>query len=418
MSHITSFLSENFKRLKVVKFKPSKGVQKVTGKNNNGKTSVLDSVQAALGGPKWAPEKVVREGQDNSKVVIETEELRVTRKWTAEGGTSLVVEEIGRKAPLKKPQEILNDLIGGLAFDPLEFTKLKPADQVEQLCAVTGLNVAELDAEYDRVYDERTAVNRELKALRGKLEGEAAPDEVPDPGAETDISAFVAEIERATKQKADNDAARKKLADLQDDLAAKSAEFDRLKEELKELIGREAKGRGIIDRLVDPDVTAIKAKVDQAKSENARIRNEREKKAVADRKADELAQIEQQAKDAERQAANHTSRLDEIVKEKNERLAAVKMPVPGLSIDRKTVLLNGVPLAQASSMQQIRVGLGIAAALNTKLRVVLIREGSLLDEDALADVEKWAEENDMQVWMEIVGSGRGGLELVDGEAKS
>ncbi len=47
---------ENVKRIKAVKIEPAKnGLTIVGGKNNQGKTSVLDSIAWALGGNKYKP---------------------------------------------------------------------------------------------------------------------------------------------------------------------------------------------------------------------------------------------------------------------------------------------------------------------------------------------------------------------------
>ena len=51
MVKINSLEIENVKRIKAVKIKPEKsGLTVIGGKNNQGKTSVLDSIAWALGG--------------------------------------------------------------------------------------------------------------------------------------------------------------------------------------------------------------------------------------------------------------------------------------------------------------------------------------------------------------------------------
>jgi hypothetical protein len=64
---------------------------------------------------------------------------------------------------------------------------------------------------------------------------------------------------------------------------------------------------------------------------------------------------------------------------------------------------NGLPLEQASSADQLRISVSIGLALNPKLKVILIRDGSLLDDDALKSVADMAAQADAQVWMERVG---------------
>ena len=47
---------ENVKRIKAVKIEPTKdGLTIIGGKNNQGKTSVLDSIAWALGGERFVP---------------------------------------------------------------------------------------------------------------------------------------------------------------------------------------------------------------------------------------------------------------------------------------------------------------------------------------------------------------------------
>ena len=65
---------ENVKRIKAVKIEPSRdGLTIVGGNNNQGKTSVLDSIAWALGGEKYRPSQAVREGSTippNLRVVL------------------------------------------------------------------------------------------------------------------------------------------------------------------------------------------------------------------------------------------------------------------------------------------------------------------------------------------------------------
>jgi hypothetical protein len=95
----------------------------------------------------------------------------------------------------------------------------------------------------------------------------------------------------------------------------------------------------------------------------------------------------------------------ELLDEKKARvLESVTMPVPGLSIDGEVVHFNDIPLAQASSAEQLRVGVAVACAMNPKLKVMIIRDGSLLDEDSMRMVAEMAVEHGAQVWIEVVRS--------------
>ena len=52
---------ENVKRIKAVRLKPAQnGLTVIGGNNNQGKTSVLDSIAWALGGEKYRPSEAAR----------------------------------------------------------------------------------------------------------------------------------------------------------------------------------------------------------------------------------------------------------------------------------------------------------------------------------------------------------------------
>ena len=58
----------------------------------------------------------------------------------------------------------------------------------------------------------------------------------------------------------------------------------------------------------------------------------------------------------------------------------------------------------------------MAVALNPKLKVVLVRDGSLLDDNSLELVAELAKVSGHQVWMEIVDtSGEVGVYIEDGQ---
>lgn len=81
---------ENVKRIKAVKIEPSAtGLTVIGGNNNQGKTSVLDSIAWALGGNKYKPSKAEREGSMVSP----------TLKVTLSNG--LIVERKGKNSALK-----------------------------------------------------------------------------------------------------------------------------------------------------------------------------------------------------------------------------------------------------------------------------------------------------------------------------
>lgn len=81
---------ENVKRVKAVQLKPSEnGLTIIGGNNNQGKTSVLDSIAWALGGNRYKPSNATREGS------IIPPNLKITMS------NGLIVERKGKNSDLK-----------------------------------------------------------------------------------------------------------------------------------------------------------------------------------------------------------------------------------------------------------------------------------------------------------------------------
>jgi recombinational DNA repair ATPase RecF len=113
--------AENVKRLKAVRIKPDGNIVQITGRNAQGKTSVLDSIWYALQG-RAKCDRPIRDGAESAEVEVNLGDLIVKRKWT-DKGSYLSVENL-EGAVYKSPQAILDKLVGELTFDPLAFTRM------------------------------------------------------------------------------------------------------------------------------------------------------------------------------------------------------------------------------------------------------------------------------------------------------
>lgn len=178
-------------------------------------------------------------------------------------------------------------------------------------------------------------------------------------------------------------------------------------------VNRQAKAaRAQADGIVVPgdlpaepiDAKALMDQIDRAAAVNAGI--ERRKLRLSFIAA---------AERLEKESADLTETMAARVKAKETAIAAAKMPVDGLAFGEGVILYGGIPFDQASSAEQLRVSTAIAMAGNPKLRVLRIKEGSLLDEDGLELIRAMAEGGDYQVWIEQVNtSGKVGIVMEDG----
>lgn len=404
---IVSLTAENFKRLIAVYIEPDGTLQQITGHNAQGKSSVLDAIEAALGGKASTPTKPVRNGADSARVVLDLGDMVVTRKFTADGKSTLEVAS-HQGAVYKSPQAMLDKLLGSLSFDPLAFSRQEPAKKAATLRRLVGLDTTAIDLQRQELYAQRTELGRQGKAAAAQL---AAILEVQAPAEEVSVGQLLSTIGAARKANAERGKRRAAIASSAEKVRAASAAIEKLEAELERARQLQEALSAAHEQLepVEPDTDLEQLELEAASAEDTN-RLVREAKA----RAAKAYGVELLRKDF----AAATADIEALDGRKAALLAGVDFPVPGLSVDGDQVTLSGVPLEQASSAEQLRVGLAVAAALNPKLRVVLVRDGSLLDEDGLKLVAEWAERSGMQVLMERVSNGEPiGIVIEDGQVK-
>ena len=142
------------------------------------------------------------------------------------------------------------------------------------------------------------------------------------------------------------------------------------------------------------DEEAIREQISNAETVNAHVARNSARTTL-------LEQLEA----AEIETRSLTTRIGDAAAAKAQKLAEAKLPVEGLTFDEAGVSLATLPFDQASDAERLRVSVAMGIALNPKLRVMLIRDGSLLDAANLELIKKMAEEHNMQIWIERVGSG-------------
>jgi AAA domain len=458
---IIELTAENVKRLKVVEITPKSGLNQITGRNGHGKTSVLDSIWYLLGGKDKIPSVPIRSGEESARIRAVLgdgkPELVVERKFNATGTTSIVVRNAADAAPgtpdrklptFNSPQEMLDALVGNLSFDPLAFKAMKPREQYELLMSIAdlGVDLEAMEAASKADVLRRTDINRDAKSLRARADGIVVSPEAAN--GPIDESALIDQMQTAAKHNSDIEAAKaareRKQASANERKAAgircreiAAANRDRVLQQVAELEKRIAaiksegeamacsadddasaalKAAAVLEAEIDNaaappkpiDVTQIRATLDAAKRINQAVEQKRRR--------DELAS---QAAEIEAQSEALTKQIAAREKQKTDALKAAKMPVLGLEPKAGAVYLNGLPFDQASDAEQLRTGVAIAMAANPKLRVLRIRDGSLLDEDGIAMLAELAKDQDYQIWMERVDStGKIGIVMEDGQVAS
>lgn len=445
--HILSLEVANVKRIKALKIIPNGDLVVLSGKNDQGKSSALDSIEYVFCGKGAICERPIRDGASKAYVICELKNLIITRKWTAGGGSTLSVTSTDG-TPLRSPQELLDSLCaGGIGFDPLSFTRMSTRDQMDTLRKLVGLDFTALDGEKDARYDERTGVNRDLATSKGKLANYPLHESVP--AAEVSIKDISIELERVTTRgeevlayardknkenariKTDWETSSTRVAMIQSSINDVDVEIADTEDRLKKLkidrgVWVEARNVAAENaKLLEQAVAALVYEDEQAiRSATAEARKPLQKQILeADSINDKVRankrrkEIEQEIAKLERSSRELTRAIEAFEESKNKAVREAKFPLPGLSFDDSGVLLNGVPFTQGSQARQLQAAVAIGLALNPRLRVVIIRDGSLLDDESMKLMAEIAREKEAQIWIERVGETAGGIVIEDGQIK-
>lgn len=424
--NIINFQAENIKKLIAVNITPEGNVVYISGPNENGKTSVLDSIWWALDGLANIQGKPIREGQNEARIRLElgkdkVKEIVATRtfKAKADGGyTSKISVENAEGAPFPSPQAMLDELLGQLTFDPLAFARMKPKEQFDALRRfVPDVDFEGIESANKADYEKRKELNRKAKETKTLAMSVTIPEDLP--AAPIDDKQLVDDLEKAMKHNSDIELRQSNRKRMRQDVEAKRKEAESVRSQIQHLEECLAGILKIADDMEEKlakapalpaaiDVSEIKKQMEDSKAINAAISARHEKEEHL-----ELSKGYAVEADALSEA------MERREQDKLDKIAAANIPVKDMSFGDGEILKKGLPFNQASDAEQLRDSIAIAMALNPKLRVIRVRDGSLMDSKSLKIVEEMAAKNDYQVWVERVDeTGKVGFVLEDGHIKN
>lgn len=471
MSRLTRLEVEGYMKIVGVDV-PLAGVTEISGKNGAGKTSFLSAIEVLVDGLKAAPAEPINSHSTRTRIRGRFGELNVIRfiEHKKGGGyTTRIQFETPEGKPYPATQTQLTELIGEHRLDPLDFLNLDSKSRFAALQAfVPGVDFAASARDDSADYTRRTEVGRIAKESRAAAGLIIVPADTPaEPIDESDLVDQLAkagghntEIEKrlGVRASAAQEVARKRaaaeaamaaipqaiakvhaqndqlatalrsrieelesqLADLRTQLAdhgvlrtrTAEAEETRLRGEAAEHAAKADELQARIDtaeELPAPiDIVALQARINAARTTNAAVARAAERNrhnANADR--------------YEAEATTLTEAMDARRAAREAAIAAAKMPVQGLEFGDGEIRLHGVPFEQASTAHKVKAAFEYCVGCNPKLRLIWIRDASLLDDDIFAQVGRLAVEFDCTVLLETVRPiGSNSVVLEDGRVKA
>lgn len=382
---------ENTKRVKAVKIEPTaNGLTIVGGKNNQGKTSVLDSIAWALGGDKYKPSDPQREGSvipPNLHIVM---------------SNGLIVERSGKNSSLKVidpngnkgGQQLLNEFVETLALDLPKFMQANNKAKADTLLQIIGVGqqLAQLEQQEKEIYNKRTTIGQ-IADQKKKFAKEQPyyPDAPKEPISASDL---IKQQQDILARNGENQRKRQNLEYLQ-------GEADRIQRQINDLLEKqkliladlEVAQKSALD-LHDEGTEELERNIENIEQINIKVRANLDKdKAETD------------AQDYIDQYNVLTNQLEEVRKSKTSLLDGADLPLPGLSVVEGELTYKGKKWDGMSSSDQLKVAVAIIRKLNPQCGFVLLDKLEQMDLDTLQEFGQWLEQEGLQAIATRVSTG-------------
>ena len=382
---------ENVKRVKAVRIEPTaNGLTLIGGRNNQGKTSVLDAIAWALGGERYRPSKAQNDASvipPNLKIVM---------------NNGLVVERKGKNSDLKvtdpdgkkSGQQLLNEFVGQLAIDLPKFMEASGKEKAQTLLQIIGVGnqLAELEQEETELFNERLAIGRiadqKEKFAKEQTYYPDAPAELVSPS-------------ELIKQQQEILARNGEKQRMRENLHRMEQEFQQVNDQLSELLKKQAKLKSDIDtarksaaELKDESTAELEASIENIEEINRKVRANLDKEKAED-----------DAKEYRKQYETLAKRIAETREKKTDLLGNAPLPVPELSVEDGELVYKGQRWDNMSGSDRLKVATAIVRKLNPNCGFVLLDKLEQMDLETLQEFGQWLEAEGLQAIATRVSTG-------------
>lgn len=389
---------ENVKRIKAVKIEPTEnGLTIVGGNNNQGKTSVLDSIAWALGGEKYRPSDAQRQGSvipPNLHIVM---------------SNGLVVERKGKNSSLKVTdpdgnkggQQLLNEFVEQLAIDLPKFMEVSGKEKAQTLLKIIGVGdqLAVLDKEEKELYNQRLAIgqiaDQKKKFADEQIYYPDAPKELISP------SDLIKQQQEILARNGENQRKRDQVERYRASVTFLNQEVEAMREQLqkKEKELEEAKASLNValmsaKDLQDESTVELEANIANIEEINRKVRANLDKDKA-----------EEDALEYKNQYAALTHKIEDKRKEKTDLLNGADLPLPELSIKEGELIYKGQKWDNMSGSDRMKVSTAIVRKLNPKCGFVLLDKLEQMDMQTLQEFGQWLEQEGLQAIATRVSTG-------------
>lgn len=398
MIKINSLELDDVKRIRAVKLEPSEnGLTIIGGKNNQGKTSVLDAIAWALGGDKFRPSGAMREGST------------VPPHLKVKLSNGIIVERCGKNSDLKVTdetgkrggQQLLNAFISSFALDLPKFMESSSKEKANVLLQIIGVGdkLFEYDREENKLYNRRLEIGR-IAEQKAKYAAEL-PEYDGIPKEPVSASELIRQQQEILAINGENQRKRDRAEQLKAAYSNLSSRIEMLRSQLSELEKQQsdiAEDLRLAElsaaELHDESTDELESNIRSIEALNIKIRSNLDKEKA-----------EMDAKQYKDEYDSLTGMIENIRSERKKLLDNAPLPLPGLSVENGELTYNGAKWDCMSSSEQLRVSAAIVRRLNPECGFVLMDKLEQMDIDTLNEFGKWLEAEGLQAIATRVSTG-------------
>ena len=389
---------ENVKRIKAVKIEPTKdGLTIIGGRNNQGKTSVIDSIAWALGGDKYKPSQAAREGSvipPNLHIVM---------------SNGLVVERKGKNSSLKVTdptgnkggQQLLNEFVEQLALDLPKFMESSGKEKAHTLLQIIGVGdqLAALEKEEKELYNRRLAIGQ-IADQKKKFADEQtyypeAPKELVSPSElirqQQEILARNGENQKKREQV---EAIQQQVSMLREQIDEKEYQLKELKEKFEHVFHDLTIAKTSAKDLQDESTAELEESIANIEEINRKVRANMDKDKAED-----------DAREYKDQYNALTVEITDVRQKQIDLLKSAELPLPELSVKDGELIYKGQQWDNMSGSDRLKVSTAIVRKLNPKCGFVLLDKLEQMDTDTLNKFGHWLEQEGLQAIATRVSTG-------------
>ena len=409
---------------------PTGNVVEISGTNGQGKTSVLESVKAALGISDYT--KLLRNGEESGQVTLDLGDMKLERKYTEKGDKLKLQGKVAGTdsySALSSPAKLLKGLFNPNSVNPLSLLSAKPKELVDVVLAATPMSVDNklmeeytgkawdadehaltvLDQATKEIFTERTGVNRDLKTAKTTYEQLQAtlPEVIPSTSEiEEEITQNNESMEniksasRKVGRKVRQEYSEQLLA-KEDEVLAVDADIQKLLEQIDDLKETKASLQGDLrslsterDTKAEAAVEAELAKADDLQERNQQLSKELSELGIYANTQRQVNDWKAKVKEYQKQSDGFTDAL-EILQNYKQDLCS-NLPIEGLEIKDGILTLDGVPFETLNTASRVKLAIELAKLSAGDLGLILIDNSESLDKTTYAEFIKQANKSDLQ----------------------